>query len=233
MAIIEEALLERSRFVRGHLYVRPPEPVHFPAFDEEPVGETTRHLDIRTALHLLMKSALAATATIGSDQFVYWNRREPRRCVCPDVFVKLGVPHAHFDVWKTWERGTPEVAVEILSDSDREEGEWEEKLDRYRASGIPELVSFDHQDAARPIRVWDDVDGDLVERAANDPDLRFCQALGLWWATVPEAGLATLRLARDREGRDLLPTLEDERARAQEEIERLKAELETMRAGRR
>jgi hypothetical protein len=240
MAIIEEGLPVASRFVRGHLYVRPPKPVIFPAFDEEPVGETRRHLDIRTALYLVMKNAFAASATLGSDQFVYWDRSDPRRCVCPDVFVKLGVPDAHFDVWSTWERGTLDIAVEIRGDNDREPRAWEEKLDRYRAAGIRELVSFDDQDEERPIRIWDHVDGDLVERAPDDASLLSCQALGLWWTTVHDGAVRTLRLARDREGRDLLPTpteaavrkvreeLAAERKLREErdaEIERLKAEL--------
>ena len=74
---------------RGH-YVRAPAPIHFPSEEspEEHVGETKRHLEARTTLYLLLKDAFADKA-IGSDQFVYWDASDPRKCLSPDVFVKL------------------------------------------------------------------------------------------------------------------------------------------------
>jgi hypothetical protein len=225
MALIEHASPAASRFVRGHLYVRPPAPIDFPAFDspEDFVGETKRHLDNRTALYLVLKDAFAATSSIGSEQFVYWNSKDARQCLSPDAFVKLGVPDTQFDVWKTWERGAPELGVEIVSKSDHRDEDWEEKLERYRAAGIREVVRFDRNDARRPLRIWDDVGGDLVERDDDDPDLFACQTLGLWWAIVDEAGSGRLlRLARDREGRDLLATPSE--ARVEAELARREAE---------
>src|SRR4051812_30302446 len=111
----------RPPFARGRrLYVTAPRPIAFPS--EEPpaehVSETKRHLEVRTTLYLLLKDALAGAA-IGSDQFVYWDAGDPRRCLSPDVFVKLGAREATFDNWKIWERGAPDLAVEIVSASDR------------------------------------------------------------------------------------------------------------------
>jgi hypothetical protein len=76
-------------------------------------------------------------------------------------------------------------------------------------------VRFDPKNRKHPVRVWDAIDGDLVERSADDPDLLACEALGLWWRVVthPEDG-PTLRLARDREGRDILPTPDEVAAEA-------------------
>jgi len=68
------------------------------------VPENKRHLLLRTALLLLLQRELAGcVAAIGCEQFVYWNARDPRRCLAPDVFVKLGVEDSIFDSWKCWE----------------------------------------------------------------------------------------------------------------------------------
>ncbi|WP_437274939.1 Uma2 family endonuclease [Sorangium sp. So ce375] len=201
--------------VRAHVYSRPPEPVYFPESEEAPV--TNRHLELRTALYLILKRELAHTATLGSDQFVYWDPRTSKKRLAPDAFVRLGVPHRTFRTWKTWLHGAPDLAVEIVSESDEGEPDWDEKLARYRASGIREVVRFHPDDRERPIRVWDAHDGDLVERAPDDPALRACEALGLWWTVVEDPSVgAMLRLARDREGRELLPTPDEAEAKARE-----------------
>ena len=202
-----------------HLYVRSPEPLYFPSEEslEEAVSETKRHLEARTTLYLLLKDALTG-ASIGSDQFLYWEADDPKKCLSPDVFVKLGSVDQGFDNWKVWERGAPELAVEIVSKSDQRDLDWEDKLRRYRASGIRELVRFDAEDDEQPIRVWDRVEEDLVERSPEDSDLRECVALGLWWAVVPSALGPTLRLARRPDGGELLPTPGEERVRLAEEL---------------
>jgi Uma2 family endonuclease len=228
---------------RRHVYRRAPEPVYFPASEEVP--ETNANYERRTALYQSLKREVSATATVGSDQFVYWDPTTARKRLAPDVFVFRGRPHRPFRVWKTWKRGAPQLGVEIISDSDESEPDWDEKLARYRAAGIDEVVRFDAEDDEHPVRIWDLVEGDLVERAADDPDLTFCEALGLWWVVVHDEALGpVLRLARDREGRDLLATPDEDsararedsararegEARAREETERLQAELAALRA---
>ena len=179
--------------------------------------ETNRHLEIRTALYLILKREFAAIATIGSDQFIYWDPTTSKKRLAPDAFIRLDAPHRTFRTWKTWQHGAPDVAVEVVSDSDEGEPDWNEKLDRYRATGILEIVRFYPEDRERPIRIWDAADGDLVERAASDPDLLACEALGLWWTVTehPDIG-PMLRLARDREGLDLLLTPDEAEAKARE-----------------
>jgi hypothetical protein len=218
-------LLRASEIVEGktHRYLRTPAPVHFPASEEVP--ETNRHLEQRTALYQILKRELAASATIGSDQFVYWDPTTAKKRLAPDVFVRLDAPHRPFRTWKCWQRGTPELGVEIVSDADEREDDWNEKLARYHAAGFAEVVRFDAEDAAQPIRVWDLLDGDLVERAPDDPDLRYCETLGLWWVVVVHEALGrTLRLARYRNGRKLLPTPEEETAQARAETEKARTE---------
>lgn len=212
-----------------HVYARSPEPVHFPESEEVP--ETNRHLEIRTALYLTLKRALAHEATIGSEQFVYWDPRTAKKCLAPDAFVRLGTPHRPFRTWKTWERGAPDLAVEVVSDSDEGEPDWDEKLERYRAAGVREVVRFAPQDEEQPIRIWDAVDGDLVERAPSDPALLACETLALFWIVVEHPSIGPmLRLAHDREGRNLLPTPEEAEASAHEANGRLEAEVKALRA---
>ena len=228
-----------------HTYVRAPGPIEFRSEEplEEAVTETKRHLEARTTLYLLLKHALTEDA-LGSDQFVYFDAADPRRCLSPDVFVKRGSGLCDFDVWKTWKAGAPDLAVEIVSASDRRDDDWEEKLGRYRASGIGEVVRFDPADVSNPVRVWDRVEDDLLEREPRSTLLRECATLGLWWVVVPAELGPQLRLARDREGKELLATpgeaeerlaaelAEERRARAEAEHERVVAEHERIEAER-
>lgn len=204
----KDAMLEHASPVglpAAHVYHRSPEPAYFPEAEEVP--ETNRHLEIRTALYQSIKREVARVATVGSDQFVYWDPTTSKKRLAPDAFVRLGAPHRTFRTWKIWERGAPELGVEVVSDSDEAEPDWNEKLERYRAAGIREVVRFHPEDPEQPIRIWDAVDGDLVERAPGDPDLHACETLGLWWVVVKDRLIGPmLRLSRDRGGRDLLPT---------------------------
>lgn len=218
MALIDAPL--KAPFVRGRrTYVRAPVPKHFPSEErlDEAVPETKRHLEVRTTLYLLLKDAFTF-ASIGSEQFVYWDATDPKRCLSPDVFVKLGARDDTFDIWKTWERSAPDLAVEIVSPSDRRDADWEEKLERYGASGIAEVVRFDPLDEKQPIRVWDRMEDDLVERAPESTHLRECVALHLWWTVVDSDHGPSLRLAHDRSGAKLLPTPDEERVRLAEEL---------------
>jgi hypothetical protein len=222
-------------FVReGRRYLRRPVPVVFPVEEEMP--ETGRHLELRTLLYQLLKHHFADHASIGSEQFVYWNPTSPRDCCAPDAFVRLGAPHTVFDIWKVWERGAPQLAVEIVSPSDKDDAPWDRKLERFRRAGFREVVRFDPENEQAPLALWDEIGSDLVERDLSGPNARFCATLGLHWVVLPDALYGqVLRLARDAEGVELLPTrdelnvrAEEERARAEEE--RARAEEERARA---
>jgi len=202
-------------------YKRAPEPLHFPV--EESVPESKRHLKLRTLLYEILEHALSDRACLGSDQFVYWNAANPRRQVAPDVFVRLGTPDVVFDSWKTWERGTPELAVEIVSASDSSEAEFASKLERYQELGVQELVRFDPDAPAdAKLRIWDRVQEDLVERQLEG-NRSPSTTLDLWWVVLgdPELG-DLLRLAEDSGGTQLLPT---RREAAEARVVQLEAEL--------
>ena len=66
--------------------------------------------------------------------------------------------------------------------------------------------------------------GDLVERDLSDPEALLCDALGAYWTIVPHPEMGRmLRLARNSDGTDLLPTAE-EAARAEGQAARAEKE---------
>jgi len=228
-------------------HVRPVQPLVFGSANPEwQLGQSLRHLHLCTLLHAILRQAVTPDDSVGSDQFVYFDASNPKRCVAPVGFVKLGVPQRMFSSWKVWDHGAPELCVEILSPSDEEPITLSEKLDRYRALGATEVVVFEPDEAR--LRVWDRIDDDLVERvvtASSTP----CVTLGMFWLVAAAPDLpAALRLARDADGKNLvLTTEEQERAakeaermakeaeraakeEAQEELARVKAELDSLKA---
>jgi len=175
---------------------------------EEHVGETIRHLEARMALFLLTRTA-HENISVGSDQFVYYDANDPKKCLAPDVFVKRNSRIKDFDTWLVWRRGAPDLAVEVVSVADRMKLSWKEKFGRYEACGVQELVRFDPcQIAPTPtMQVWDRINGQLVERAPDSLDTYECKTLGLYWTVeMSDEYGEQLRLCRDREGKELLPT---------------------------
>jgi Uma2 family endonuclease len=200
-------------------YLRPPAPLFFP--DEELVPETGFHLRIRTALFLVLERELRGRAFVGSDQFVYWDAANPKACLAPDIIVRMGAPFEIVRSYKIWEHGAPHLAVEIVSKDDRRDRDWTGNLERYRRTGIGEIVRFDAEDEAAPLRLWDNVEGDLVERDLSDPEGLRCDVLGAYWTVVPDAVLVrVLRLARNPDGTDLWLTPDERIAELERELER-------------
>jgi hypothetical protein len=137
--------------------------------------------------------------------------------------------------WKTWERGAPEVAVEIVSDSDAPAPTWANKLARYKKLGVVELVRFDPAAAeGSRMRVWDRAEGDLVEREV-EADVAPSTVLPLTWLVAPSEELpAALRFTSGGPSAPLVPgRTEARRAEAAArlaEAEARRAEAEARRA---
>jgi hypothetical protein len=205
-------------------YLRPPKPVVYP--DTDPLGETGFHLELRTALYLTLKQLIGGRGAVGSDQFVYYDPTNARKCLSPDVLAHLGSPPEPFNVWKTWERGAPHLGVEFTSPSDTPPKPYRRKLERYQQAGISEVVWFDRLHDEVPLRIWDFKDGDLVERDLSAPEARLCDTLGLYWQVRPDpVTVRVLRLTRDVDGTDLVLTPEEQRSSAMARVAELEAEL--------
>jgi len=205
-------------------YLRPPTPIVFPDSAEMP--ETGIHLEVRTALYLLVRDFVAERGAVGSEQFVYWDPSDPRQCLAPDMTVRMGATPGPFRSWKTWEQGAPHLAVEIVSDSDSSESAWSQKFARYRKSGINEIVRFAPEDDTRPLRLWDRLEGDLVERILEGEHALLCDALGVHWHVQRDATLGhLLRLSHDCRGQTLVPFVAERERAALARVAELEAEL--------
>jgi Uma2 family endonuclease len=113
--------------------------------------------------------------------------------------------------------GAPHVAVEIVSAADARDRDWNAKLEAYRRAAIFEVVRFDPDDAVAPLRLWDFLDGDLVERELSNLEAFRCDTLAAYWVLVNDATLGpTLRVARDPDGTDLWLTPEEAERSARE-----------------
>ena len=201
--------------------MEPIKSLHFPASAQVP--ETQLHLDLRTLLYQLLSSYLGHGYTVGSDQFVYLDASDPGRCVAPDVYVKHAPRGEPIKSWKVWERGAPDVAVEVISDTDSKPGPWGEKFAVYQALGVQELVAVDLLTPEPRLRVWNRVGEVLTERLVQGTCAESL-ILGLHWVIAPVDSLPrALRIATQVEPLVLVPT---ELERAQAEAERAQAEAE-------
>jgi Uma2 family endonuclease len=187
-------------------YVEARKPVVFPESAEVP--ETQEHCELRVLLYQLLQDALGDQVTVGSDQFVYLDAADPRQVLAPDVYVRLQPAADLIRTWKVWERGAPDVCIEVVSESDASALAWEEKLARYRRLGTREVVRFDARDEVRPLRIWDRVEGQLLERDAGGHAARSL-VLGLDWLVRPLERLSTA-LRIEKEG-VLIPTRSEAR----------------------
>lgn len=206
-------------------YVRAPVPVHFP--ESEQVPETKQHFRLRTLLYEFLALAFADRATLGCDQFMYWDPTDPKACLAPDAFVRLGEPDQLFRSWKVWERGAPQLAIEVISEDDERDRNWEVKLERYRRVGVVELIRFDPNatDPEKVVRIWDAVEGDLAEREVTGSATP-SRVLPGHWLIVQDVTLGpTLRLSHDAQGSNLYPTSREQSAQAEARIRELEAEL--------
>jgi Uma2 family endonuclease len=190
------------------------------------VPETQLHLELRTILYQLLKDFLGDAATVSCDQFVYWAADDPAEVLAPDAAVRRTPAGGLLRSWKTWERGAPEVAVEIVSDSDAGIPAWQEKLRRYDRMGVLELVRFDPQTTgAERLRIWDRVDGDLVERLVEG-NAAPSSVLPCAWEVAGADDLPVALRLRDGLSGELIPTRAEARLR---EVEARRQEAEARR----
>jgi hypothetical protein len=177
------------------------------------MGQGRRHLHLCQSLYQMLRAVCVPEHTVGADQFVYFDAANPKRCLAPDAFVTLGVPDHDFDSYLAWEDGAPALAFEVLSTSDSpERWTFEEKLRRYRALGVRELVTIDlDAPPGQRMRVWDRLEHDLVERVIEG-ERTPCVTLGLTLLVGPVNEYpAGLRLARGEDGSE--PILTEREAR--------------------
>ncbi len=228
--------------------------------DEEDMGESAEQGDIiRTLLSALGRLSVERgwnTVYLGADQFFAWVRQEPLVRVSPDVYLVDDPPAPPMPkMWQTWLPGhrSPRWAVEVVSDGWKKD--YEDAPLKYAQLGVRELVIFDpdaalHTDPRAPgestplpprvaLQVYRrDGDGAFV-RVYRGEGPAPSDEIGAFLVVRREGGTVRLRIARDADGVDLVPTAEEaqriaeQRAAAAEARAReLEAELARLRGGR-
>jgi Uma2 family endonuclease len=221
------------------------------------MGETGVHVNVTFAVlgmlrwHYRPHSRVAVLA----NMFLYYKEGDPKKVICPDVFVTLDVPRNTMRrTYKTWLEGKgPDVVIEITSKKTRKE-DLGKKFDVYReVLRVPEYFLFDPleeylEPSLQGFRLiegqyrqiaWDgsgpssEVLGLRLER--DEADLRFFNpVLGRRIPTGEELGEAaeSAEAARNdaqAENERLRREAEQERREAQAETERLRLEIEDLR----
>jgi Uma2 family endonuclease len=210
--------------------------------DEDDMGEGCEQGEIiRTAISSIAQLALErgwARFYVGADAFFAWVPTEPLVRVSPDLYIVDDPPPPPLPKsWQTWLAGRrpPRWAAEIVS------GDWKKDYEevpfKYAQLGVRELVIFDPESALAgerreprvPFQIYRrDADGAFVRIYQGDGPVRSSE-LGAYLVARREGGAVRLRIARDAEGHDVVPTAEEAKLAAEERIRTLEAEIARMR----
>jgi Uma2 family endonuclease len=162
---------------------------------------------------------------VGGDMFVYYSLAQVKNqdFKGPDFFAVLGVPKGERKSWVCWEEEkTPDVIIELLSDSTAEKDKQEKKLIYQNRMHVPEYFWYD------PFKVEDWagfrlVGGTYQPIALNDQSGMVSEVLGLmlirWQGLFKTVETTWLRWAYP-DGTLLLTGEEQERQRAEQERQR-------------
>ena len=202
--------------------------------DEEDVGESVEQWSIlwqlvsslgQLAVERGWKNVLWA-----GDTFFAWVPSEPLVRVSPDAYLLDDPPPPpRPKSWQTWLPGhhPPRWAVEVVSEEWKKD--YEDNPPKYAQLGAKELVIFDPEAKAGderrarvPLQIYRrGPDGAFVLAYRGDGPA-WCEEIEAFLVVVDEAGAPRLRIARDPDGSDRVPTAE-ERALAEAEGRRAEA----------
>lgn len=161
-------------------------------------------------------------ALVGSNQFIYYKRGDPRSFVVPDLYIidDETEPQSKISNWKVWERGgrVPSLALEIVCDEFPKPYAGH-LIERYGQLGVRELIRHDPDHASHPSSallrhfVRDDR-GRLVPRPSPQDRIRSA-VHDVWLVHQPDH---SLRLGCDPDGTTLWPTWQERRVAAEAEL---------------
>ena len=126
----------------------PHDAVLYPCSDGQPMAETQIHgecmMYVTAALRRWFEKHGRADVYVGSNNFLYYERGNPRAVVAPDVYVVLGAPaYPARDTYMLWnEPKGPDFVLEVTSASTRRDDE-RRKRDVYAALGVKEYFLYD------------------------------------------------------------------------------------------
>jgi Uma2 family endonuclease len=202
--------------------------------DEEDMGESAEQGEIiRTMLSVIGQLARERGWTKiywGGDQFFAWVPSEPLVRVSPDIYLIDDPPPPPLpESWQTWLPGhrPPRFALEVVSRDRRKD--YEVGPLKYSQLGVQELVIFDPgvvlgADLPQriPLQLYRRNAAGAFLRVYAGPGPVHSAELDASLVVRRESGALRLRLARDTDGQDLVPT-------AEERVRELEAMLEKLR----
>ncbi len=217
----------------------PPTQAELPCDDGEPM-ETQRH---KVQLDLLMDSLLSwlearEDGYVGGNMFVYYSMAQVRNrdFKGPDCFVVLNVPKGERRSWVSWEEGkTPDVVIELLSESTADADKGEKKRIYQTQMHVPEYFWYDPFDPSdwAGFRLQGGTYQDILPNAQNQQMVSQVLDLALvrWPGLYKGIDTTWLRWAK-LDGSLLLTAEEQERQRAEQaEAQVQKIALNLMQTG--
>ena len=199
--------------------------VVYPTSDGQPMAESGIHgecmMYVTNALRRWFAKRGGADVCVGMNNFLYYERGNPRAVVAPDVYVVVGAPAGLRDTYMLWnEPKGPDFVLEVTSKSTRRDDE-RRKRDVYAALGVREYFLYDPRAEylVPPLQGFRLRDGEYralpgVTALSNRGVSVASEVLGLELRDDREARMVRLR---DLETGEDLPTYEEsERAREEE-----------------
>jgi Uma2 family endonuclease len=185
--------------------------------DEDDMGESPeQNFIIRLLVQCLEELSRERgwqNVVIGADAFFAWKPEEPKVRVSPDVYLLDDRPPGPLPrSWQTWRPGVkpPRLAVEIVSvDTSKD---YDDAPERYAALGCGELVIFDPGAVQEPepgrvsLTVYRREPDGLFAKTYEGEGPAFSAAINAWFVSRVVKGEPRVRLARDAEGNDLVPS---------------------------
>ena len=125
----------------------PHDVVVYPCSDGQPMAETEVHgacmMYVTYALRRWFETRGRADVYVGSNNFLYYERGNPRAVVSPDVYVVVGAEAGLRDTYLLWnEPKGPDFVLEVTSASTRRDDE-RRKREVYAALGVSEYFLYD------------------------------------------------------------------------------------------
>jgi len=125
----------------------PHDVVEYPCSDGRPMAETDIHamcmVYVTCALRRWFERRRQEDVYVGSNNFLYYERGNPRAVVAPDVYVVVGAPAYLRDTYLLWnEPKGPDFVLEVTSASTRRADE-RRKREVYVALGVSEYFLYD------------------------------------------------------------------------------------------
>jgi len=94
----------------------------YPASDGKPMGETDKHVKQLARLLDVLETYFASEPDVyvSGNNMMYYDEGNPRKKVCPDIYVTVGIPNRERRSYKIWVEGkAPDFILELLSDETR------------------------------------------------------------------------------------------------------------------